>query len=88
MSITEAHRTTDFTLPHWSAAEYLDMPFVDGTILRALICRLGAGKWQWTILSIDGENGDVIGIGATKTVAEARLTAASELDKCTRDPFA
>jgi hypothetical protein len=88
MNVTEIAHTTEFSLPQWSAAEFLDMPFADGLLLRALICRLGAGKWQWSIMSIDGDRGgELIGVGTEKTVAEARQTAASELDKCIRDPL-
>jgi hypothetical protein len=35
----------DFKLPAWSTAKFQDMQ-VAGGILRALICRLGAGKWH------------------------------------------
>jgi len=87
MSIGEATETTAFTLPQWSAAEFLDMPYVDGLTLRALICRLTPRKWQWSIMSLDGERGDLIGIGTEASLAEARATAASELDKCMRDPL-
>jgi hypothetical protein len=87
MDVNEATKTAEFSLPQWSAAEFLDMPYADGLVLRALICRLGAGKWQWSITSIDGDRGELIGIGTDKTVMEARSSAASELDKCIRDPF-
>jgi hypothetical protein len=88
MSISEAPETTAFTLPQWSAAEFLDMPYVDGMVLRALICRLTPRKWQWSVMSIDGSrSGELIGIGTEGSLAEARATAASELDKCMRDPL-
>jgi hypothetical protein len=88
MSVTETARVAEFNLPRWSAAEFLDTPYADGLVLRALICRLGAGKWQWSILSIDGDrDGELISIGTENTVAEARCTAASELDKCIRNPL-
>jgi hypothetical protein len=87
MSISEAHETTAFTLPQWSAAEFLDMPYADGLVLRALICRLTSRKWQWSIMSIDGDRGELIGIGAEGSLADARATAACELDKCIRDPL-
>jgi hypothetical protein len=87
MNVREATNTTQFTLPHWSPAEFLDMPYVDGFVLRALVCRLG-GKWQWSIMSIEGDSdGKLISLGTAKTVADARRIAASELDKCIRDPF-
>jgi hypothetical protein len=87
MSITEAPETTAFTLPQWSAAEFLDMAYSDGLLLRALICRLTPRKWQWSVMSIDGERGELIGIGTEGSLAEARAAAASELDKCMRDPL-
>jgi len=88
MDVKEAAHTAEFSLPQWSAAEFLDMPYADGFVLRALICRLKASKWQWSIMAIDaGGEGELIGIGTEKTVTEARQTAASELDKCIRDPF-
>jgi len=88
MNADETTKTTKFDLPLWSAAEFLDMPFSDGVLLRALICRLGPGKWQWSIMSIDGNRGgEVICLGTEQTVAAARQTAASELDKCIHDPL-
>jgi hypothetical protein len=89
MNVTEAPtQTAEFSLPQWSAAEFLDVPYADGLLLRALICRLSAGKWQWSIMSIDGDDGELISLGVEKTVVEARHTAAGELDKCIHDPFA
>ena len=88
MNVNEATRATEFSLPHWSAAEFLDTPYADGLVLRALICRLGIGKWQWSIMSIDGDRGgELISVGTEKTVMDARRTAAGELDKCIRDPL-
>jgi hypothetical protein len=88
MNVHQTADVAEFTLPQWSAAEFLDMP-VDGLILRALICRLGSGKWQWSIMSVEGESeGRLISAGTEHTVADARLMAASELDKCIREPFA
>jgi hypothetical protein len=88
MDVREATKTTAFTLPLWSAAEFLDTPYTDGLMLRALVCRLTPGKWQWSVMSIDGgRGGELIGIGTEGSLAEARATAASELDKCMRDPL-
>ena len=88
MSVSAAAEVAIFTLPQWSAAEFLDMQ-VDGAVLRALICRLSGGKWQWSILSLEGENeGRLICAGTERSISAARLTAASELDKCIREPFA
>ena len=87
MSIAEATHATEFSLPQWSAAEFLNVPYADGLSLFALVCRLGPGKWQWSIMCVDGDKGgELISIGTEKNVADARLTAASELDKCMRDP--
>jgi len=88
MNVAEATHTTEFNLPQWSAAEFLDIPYADGLLLRALICRLGAGKWQWSVMTISAhDGGELISVGTEKTVGQARLTAASELDKCIRDPL-
>lgn len=88
MDVREATETTTFTLPLWSAAEFLDMPYVDGLVLRALVCRLAPGTWQWSVMSLEaGRRGELIGIGTEGSLAEARATAASELDKCMRDPL-
>lgn len=86
MDIREATRATAFNLPQWSAAEFLDMPF-DGLVLRALVCRLAPGKWQWSVMSIDRDRGELIGIGNEGSQAQASATAACEIDKCMRDPF-
>ena len=88
MDVKEATQITAFNLPQWSPAEFLDMPYVDGLVLRALICRLAPGKWQWSVMSIDGgRGGELIGLGTEGSLAQARATAASELDKCMRDPL-
>jgi hypothetical protein len=71
----------------WSAAEVLDTPFSDGLTLRALVCRLGAGKWQWSISSLDGERGELIGIGLESSLAAARVTATAEIAKCLDNPI-
>jgi hypothetical protein len=38
-------------------------------------------------MSIDGERGELIGIGDETSLAEASATAACEIDKCMRDPL-
>ena len=43
-------------LGDWSAAEFLDTSCAGSLTLRALVCRLGAGQWQWSIISYDGEH--------------------------------
>lgn len=88
MSITEANPTaTAFTLPRWSAAEFLDTPYADRLLLRAVICRLGPARWQWSIMSIGKDSGELISQGTERTVVEARQTAAAEIDMCIRDPL-
>jgi hypothetical protein len=72
-------------LPAWSAAKFLDMQ-VGGVTLRALICRLGAGKWHWSIISLEGDGGALICAGLERTLATARETVSVELAKCLDDP--
>jgi len=79
MDIREATQSTAFNLPQWSAAEVLDVPF-DGLVLRALVCRLAPGKWQWSVMSIDRDWGELIGIGNEGSQAQASATAACEID--------
>jgi hypothetical protein len=83
------HAATEVEFPEWSAAEFLDTPLADGLVLRALICRLGARKWQWSISSLRGDDsGELICAGLEKTSAAARETIASELMKCLDDAIA
>ncbi|HWB51702.1 MAG TPA: hypothetical protein VG651_21520 [Stellaceae bacterium] len=79
---------TTFDLPSWSAAEFLDTPFSEELILRAVICRLGPARWQWSILTIGSDRGEVIAIGTETSATAARQTAASEIEKCMHDPRA
>jgi hypothetical protein len=73
-------------LPEWSVAEFLDTPLAGGLVLRALVCRLGARRWQWSVCSLDGdESGALICAGLERTSAAARDTAAAELLKCLGD---
>jgi hypothetical protein len=72
-------------LSEWSAAEFLDVQLSDGLVLRALVSQLGAGEWQWTISSIDGDRGDLICAGTEQSAIGARLTVTSELAKCLED---
>jgi hypothetical protein len=87
MSILEATHAIDYTLPSWSAAEFLDTPCGRGLLLRAVICRLAPGRWQWSIMAIENDRGELIALGTERSVAEARQTAASEIDKCLHDPL-
>jgi hypothetical protein len=71
----------------WSAAEVFDTPSSDGHTLRALVCRLGAGKWQWSVSSLDSDRGELISTGLEKSLAAARATATAEIAKCLDDPL-
>ena len=75
-------RTAGVDLPEWSTAEVLDTPLSDSLKLRALICRLGAGKWQWSVSSIEGDRGELISSGIEKSATDARVMAMSEITKC------
>ena len=75
-------------LSEWSTAEFLDVQLSDGLVLRALVCQLGAGEWQWTISSIEGDRGDLICAGKEQSAISARLMARSELAKCLEDSHA
>ena len=87
-TLTAPAGDTDFALPAWSAAEFLDTPFVDRLTLRAVICRLGPGRWQWIIMNIGKGYGEIIAVGTEASVMEARQTAAAEIEKCVQDPLA
>jgi hypothetical protein len=87
MSIAEAP-AAEFALPSWAAAEFLDTPYADGLMLRAVICRLAARRWQWMVISIAEDRGELICLGTAATVDTARRTAAAEIEKCIQDPFA
>ncbi|HTW54032.1 MAG TPA: hypothetical protein VME45_19250 [Stellaceae bacterium] len=70
-------------LPAWAAAEVLDAPLPDDQTLRAVVCRLGAHKWQWSLTSLDGdERGELICAGIAKSAAAAREMATVEIAKC------
>ena len=74
-------------LGDWSAAEFLDTSCAGSLTLRALVCRLGAGQWQWSIISYDGEHAELISIGTETSMAAARAVAAAELTKCLENPI-
>jgi hypothetical protein len=66
----------------WSAAKFLDTPLDGDLTLRALVCRLRAGKWQWSVSSLEGERGELISIGIEKSADAARRMATTEIVKC------
>lgn len=86
MRVNEAFRAAESPISSWTAAEFLDVPCAGGTLLRAVACPLGSGKWQVIVLYLSGPGGEVISTTTAKTAAEARELAASELDKCIHDP--
>jgi hypothetical protein len=53
-----------------------------------VICRLAARRWQWMVMSIAEDRGEVISLGTAATVGAAHRTAAAEIEKCIQDPFA
>jgi len=71
--------------PKWSDAEFLDVPIPDRLTVRAVVCRLAYGQWQWSISAIDGDRGALISIGTEDDASAARLTAMSEIGKCVGD---
>jgi hypothetical protein len=87
MRVNEVCRAAESPISCWSAAEVLDVPYADRAVLRAVTCQLGPGKWQVLVLYLDATGGEVISSIVSKTAAEAREIAASELDKCIRDPL-
>ena len=87
VDLDRSSRATGADLAEWSAAEVLDTPFSDDLTLRALVCRLSAGKWQWSIISLSGDRGELIGAGLEKSLAAARATATAEIAKCLDNPL-
>src|SRR5258708_2934005 len=85
VDVIPAAQAPQLDLSEWSAAEFLDVELSDGLVLRTLICRLAARRWQWSISSIDGDRGDLICAGIGNSVIAARRTATSELAKCVED---
>ena len=69
-------------LPKWAAAEILDMPVAEEEFLRAVIHRMDAGKWHWSISSQGMERGELISSGIEESAAAARAMAISEIAKC------
>jgi hypothetical protein len=82
LDIEQPSRAMHLALPQWSAAEVLDTFLSSNLTLRALVCRLAAARWQWSILSIDGERGELISVGVAPSLTAARGAAATEITKC------
>jgi len=87
VDLDTSSRALGADLAEWSAAEVLDTPFSESLMVRALVCRLGAGKWQWSITSLDGGRGELIGVGLEKSLAAARAAATAEVAKCLDNPI-
>lgn len=80
-------RAAGFSLPQWAAAEFLDVPYAEGPVLRAVICRLSTGRWQWSVMTVGEDSGEIISTGMERSVSGARQAAASEIDKCIHNPL-
>jgi|HubBroStandDraft_3_1064219.scaffolds.fasta_scaffold592146_2 hypothetical protein len=80
-------RAAELDLPEWSAAEVLDAPLPNDLMLRAIVCRAEAGKWQWSVSSLEGDRGELISTGLAESAAAARLMATSEIAKCVENPI-
>lgn len=72
----------ELSLPQWTAAEILDIPFADEEALQAVIYQVGAGRWRWSISALGSERGELISAGTAKSAEAARIIAASEIAKC------
>lgn len=75
-------RAVGLDLPRWSAAEVLDTLLSEDLTLRALIFRQSAARWEWSVMSIEGERGELIASGVERSLNAARMTANSEITKC------
>ena len=89
LDLVSPAKASDLDLSAWSSAEVLDTPLAQDHTLRAIVLRLGAHKWQWSISSIDSdERGELISAGTERTADAARRQAASEIAKCLESPLA
>lgn len=87
LDLADPARADDLPLSEWSAAEVLNAPLADDQMLRAVVCRLDAHRWQWSVCSLDRDHGELISIGTERTAAAARQTAADEIAKCLESPI-
>jgi hypothetical protein len=89
MIVDIAYQPRAAALDHadWSKAEVLDTPVSGQLVLRAVVCRLPSGTWQWSISSQEGQRGELISSGAETTAAAARQAAMDEITKCIEDPL-
>lgn len=82
VDIEHPSRGVDLALPQWSAAEVLETSLSGNLVLRAIICRQSAAQWHWSVLSIEGDRGELISAGIEKSLGAARITATTEITKC------
>lgn len=85
LDLVDSARAEDIDAPHWSEAEVFDAPLAHDQAVRAVVLRLGAHKWQWTISSLEHDGGQLISSGVERTAAAARETATAEIAKCLED---
>lgn len=82
IAIIAPSRTVARASAAWSEAQIFDTRLTPDLTIRALVCRLPDGCWQWCLNSIDGESGAIIALGVAESAAAARRTAADEIAKC------
>ena len=82
VDLDQSSRAAMLDLPEWSAAEILDTSLSDDLMLRAIVCRLSSGRWQWSITTLAAERGELISTGTEKNIGAARRMATSEMAKC------
>ena len=87
LEVAEPLRSSELAFRVWSEAEILDTPTTVGLTLRALVCRLTPGQWQWSVSSINHDHGELISIGVERSAAAARQTATDEITKCLDSPI-
>jgi hypothetical protein len=87
VDIDTARRAANLDSLEWSAAQVCDTPFAGGLTLRAMVCRLATGNWQWSVISLAGDQGELISNGTTNSAAAAQRMAMDEVAKCLGDPL-
>ena len=85
VDIEQSPSLAQFQLPKWAAAEVLDTRLTDNLTLRALVCRLAAARWQWSVMSLEGDHGALITAGVSASLNAAREAVATEIAKCVED---
>lgn len=80
-------RTAALDVTEWSPAEVLDASLPDDLLLRAIVFRVDAGQWQWSLSAVDHGRGELISSGFEHSAAAARAMATSEIAKCIASPL-